>query len=291
MDGLPSVERMDIAVNKGSGLGFDLWLTSISLFIVSSLLGGLNYISTVINLRTRGMTLSRLPLVIWALMFAAVLGVLAFPALLSAAVLLEFDRLLDTSFFLNNIVINGELLAYKGGSPILYQHLFWFLGHPEVYIIIIPAMGIVSDVMSVHARKPIFGYKAMLISMLAIVVIGFFVWAHHMFVTGMSPVLGVVFAIFTLLIAVPSALRPLTGLPPCGAVTCDLQTDAFLYRICFSVYYGGVTGIFLGNPAVDVQLHDTYFVVAHFHIIMGVRHSLGCGLASTIGSLKCSGVT
>ena len=152
------------------------------------------------------MTLSRLPLVIWALMFAAILGVLAFPALLSAAVLLEFDRLLDTSFFLNNIVINGELLAYKGGSPILYQHLFWFLGHPEVYIIIIPAMGIVSDVMSVHARKPIFGYKAMLISMLAIVVIGFFVWAHHMFVTGMSPVLGVVFAIFTLL-RLPSAIK------------------------------------------------------------------------------------
>ena len=252
----------DIAVNKGSGLGFDLWLTSISLFIVSSLLGGLNYISTVINLRTRGMTLSRLPLVIWALMFAAVLGVLAFPALLSAAVLLEFDRLLDTSFFLNNIVINGELLAYKGGSPILYQHLFWFLGHPEVYIIIIPAMGIVSDVMSVHARKPIFGYKAMLISMLAIVVIGFFVWAHHMFVTGMSPVLGVVFAIFTLLIAVPSAIKTFNWITTLWRGNLRL-TVPMLFCIGFVSLFitGGVTGIFLGNPAVDVQLHDTYFVV------------------------------
>ena len=266
----------DIAVNKGSGLGFDLWLTSISLFIVSSLLGGLNYISTVINLRTRGMTLSRLPLVIWALMFAAILGVLAFPALLSAAVLLEFDRLLDTSFFLNNIVINGELLAYKGGSPILYQHLFWFLGHPEVYIIIIPAMGIVSDVMSVHARKPIFGYKAMLISMLAIVVIGFFVWAHHMFVTGMSPVLGVVFAIFTLLIAVPSAIKTFNWITTLWRGNLRL-TVPMLFCIGFVSLFitGGVTGIFLGNPAVDVQLHDTYFVVAHFHIIMGVAAFFG----------------
>ena len=266
----------DIAVNKGSGLGFDMWLTSISLFIVSSLLGGLNYISTVINLRTRGMTLSRLPLVIWALMFAAILGVLAFPALLSAAVLLEFDRLLDTSFFLNNIVINGELLAYKGGSPILYQHLFWFLGHPEVYIIIIPAMGIVSDVMSVHARKPIFGYKAMLISMLAIVVIGFFVWAHHMFVTGMSPVLGVVFAIFTLLIAVPSAIKTFNWITTLWRGNLRL-TVPMLFCIGFVSLFitGGVTGIFLGNPAVDVQLHDTYFVVAHFHIIMGVAAFFG----------------
>ena len=280
----------DIAVNKGSGLGFDLMVDK-HLFIVSSLLGGLNYISTVINLRTRN-DFKSFPLVIWALMFAAILGVLAFPALLSAAVLLEFDRLLDTSFFLNNIVINGELLAYKGGSPILYQHLFWFLGHPEVYIIIIPAMGIVSDVMSVHARKPIFGYKAMLISMLAIVVIGFFVWAHHMFVTGMSPVLGVVFAIFTLLIAVPSAIKTFNWITTLWRGNLRL-TVPMLFCIGFVSLFitGGVTGIFLGNPAVDVQLHDTYFVVAHFHIIMGVAAFLECGLEFITGSPRCLGVT
>ena len=171
----------------GSKIGADLWLISMALFIVSSLLGGLNYISTILNMRTKGMSMTRMPLTIWALFFTAVLGVLSFPVLLSGAILLLFDRNLGTSFFLSDIVVNGEVLPNEGGSAILYQHLFWFLGHPEVYIILLPAMGMVSEVMSVNSRKPIFGYMAMLGSMFAIAILAFLVWAHHMFVTGLNP--------------------------------------------------------------------------------------------------------
>src|SRR6202021_1596025 len=169
-------------INLGSGLGFDMWAVGMSLFIVSALLAALNYVSTVLNQRTKGMNMMRLPMTVWALMFTAIVGILSFPALLAGVVLLEFDRLLDTSFYFNNIIINGQLLGYKGGSPILFEHLFWFLGHPEVYIIILPAFGIVSEIMSVNARKPIFGYRAMIGSMLAIAFLAFIVWGHHMFV-------------------------------------------------------------------------------------------------------------
>lgn len=264
------------AVNLGSGLGFDLWITSMALFIVSSLLGSLNYIATIINMRTKGMTFTRMPLVIWALLFTAILGTLAFPALLSAVGLLEFDRLLDTSFYLNNIIINGDLLAYKGGSPLIYQHLFWFLGHPEVYIIIFPAFGIVSEVLSVHAKKPIFGYKAMILSLGAILVIGFFVWAHHMFVTGMNPNIGVVFVIFTLLIAIPSAIKVFNWLTTIWRGNLSL-TVPMMFAIGFVSLFisGGITGIHLGNASIDIQLHDSYFVVAHFHIVMGVAAFFG----------------
>lgn len=266
----------DISINLGSGLGFDLWIASMSLFIVSSLLGGLNYIATIINLRTKGMTMMRLPLVIWALLFTAVLGILSFPALLSAAVLLEFDRILDTSFFLNNIVIGGDLLAYKGGSPILFQHLFWFLGHPEVYIIIFPAMGMVSEIISVNAKKPIFGYKAMIMSIGSIMVVGFFVWAHHMFVSGMNPKLGIVFIIFTLLIAIPSSIKVFNWLTTLWRGNLKL-TPPMMFAIGFVSFFifGGITGLFLGNAPVDLPLHDTYFVVAHFHVVMGVSAFFG----------------
>ena len=266
----------DTSINLGSGLGFDLWLTSMTLFIISSLLGGLNYIATIINLRTKGMTMMRLPLLIWALLFTAVLGLLSFPALVSAAVLLEFDRLLDTSFFLNNIIINGDLLAYKGGSPVLFQHLFWFLGHPEVYIIIFPAMGIVSEVLSVHAKKPIFGYKAMIMSIGSIMTVGFFVWAHHMFVTGMNPNLGIVFIIFTLLIAIPSSVKTFNWLTTIWRGNIKF-TPPLMFALGFISFFifGGITGLFLGNAPVDLPLHDTYFVVAHFHVVMGVSAFFG----------------
>jgi cytochrome c oxidase subunit 1 len=260
----------------GSVVGVDYWLLSIVLFIVSVLLGGLNYITTVINLRTRGMKMFRLPLPIWAFFLTAVIGLLSFPVLLSAGVLMLFDRNLGTSFYLDQIYIGGEALANAGGSPILYQHLFWFLGHPEVYIIILPAMGIVSEVLSVHSRKPIFGYTAMIYSLLAITVLSFIVWAHHMFVTGMNPFIGSIFVIFTLIIAVPSAVKVFNWLTTLWRGNIRL-TVPMMFAIGFVSLFisGGVTGIFLGNSSIDVELHDTYFVVAHFHLVMGVAAFFG----------------
>ena len=261
---------------SGSGLGMTLWLVSMTLFIVSSLLGGLNYIVTVLNLRTEGMSMTRLPLTVWALLVTAILGVLSFPVLLSCALLLVFDRSFGTSFYLSDILIQGEVLSHAGGNPILFQHLFWFLGHPEVYIVLLPALGLTSEIIATNSRKPIFGYRAMIGSILAIAFLSFIVWGHHMFITGMNPFLGSVFVFTTLLIAIPSAIKVFNYIATLWRGNLQF-TPAMLFSIGLVSTFitGGLTGLILGDSALDINVHDTYFVVAHFHIVMGLSAIFG----------------
>lgn len=255
----------------GSDMGIVLMLISLAIFIIAFTMGGLNYVTTVMQARVRGMTLMRLPLTIWGIFTATILGLLAFPALLVSAIMMLFDKLLGSSFFMPAIVSAGEVTAYDGGSPILFQHLFWFFGHPEVYIVALPAFGLVSDILATHARKSIFGYRMMVWAIIVIGLLSFVVWAHHMYVSGMNPYFGFFFATTTLMIAIPTAIKVYNWVLTLWKGDIHLTVPMlFCIAFIFTFINGGLTGLFLGNVTVDVPLSDSYFVVAHFHMVMGV---------------------
>ena len=255
----------------GTGAGIILMLISLAVFIVGFTMGGLNYVVTVLQARTRGMTLMRLPLTVWGIFMATVLALLAFPALFVSCIMMILDSLIGTSFFMPAMISMGEQTSYDGGSPILFQHLFWFFGHPEVYIVALPAFGIVSDVLSTHARKNIFGYRMMVWAIVAIGALSFIVWAHHMYVSGMNPYFGFFFATTTLIIAVPTAIKVYNWVLTLWRGNIQLTVPMlFAIGFIFTFINGGLTGLFLGNVTVDLPLSDTYFVVAHFHMVMAV---------------------
>jgi len=264
------------SAGPGEGLGADLWIISIAIFCIGALMGALNFITTTLDMRAKGMTMMRMPLTCWAWFITAILGLLAFGVLLSAGILLLMDRNLGTSFFVPLVTVNGQLTGHKGGSPLLWQHLFWFFGHPEVYIAILPAMGLCSQLLSVFSRKPIFGYKAMVYAMLSIGFLGFMVWGHHMFMSGMSPYTAFAFSIMTMAIGVPSAIKTFNWLGTLWRGKLRF-TSPMLFAIGFVSLFvtGGISGPFLAQPVLDIYLHETYFVIAHFHLIMGVASIFG----------------
>jgi cytochrome c oxidase subunit 1 len=264
------------SAGPGEQLGADLWVTSIAIFCLASLMGALNFITTVLDLRAKGMTLMRMPLTVWSWFVTAILGLLAFGVLLSAGILLLLDRNVGTSFYVPLVVVNGQVMGHKGGSPLLWQHLFWFFGHPEVYIAILPGMGVASQLLSTFSRKPIFGYRAMVYAILGIGLLGFMVWGHHMFMSGMSPYSAFAFSLMTMSIGVPSAIKTFNWLGTLWGGRIRLYTP-MLFAIGFVSLFvsGGLSGPFLAQPVLDIPLHDTYFVVGHFHLIMGVAAIFG----------------
>ena len=257
--------------SAGADWGIICMTVSLGLFVIAFTMGGLNYVTTAFQARTRGMTLMRMPLTVWGIIMATILGLLAFPALFVSVIMMTLDKTLGTSFFIPAISSLGENLSYEGGSPILFQHLFWFFGHPEVYIVALPAFGIVSDLISTHARKNIFGFRMMVWALVAIGGLSFIVWAHHMYVSGMNPYFGFFFATTTLIIAVPTAIKVYNWVLTLWQGNIHLNVPMlFAIGFVFTFIHGGITGLFLGNVVVDVPLSDTYFVVGHFHMVMGV---------------------
>src|SRR5215470_7122676 len=282
--GYAPLSAIGAIAGPGQGMGMNLWIISIAIFCVGSLLGALNFITTLLNMRTKGMTLMRMPLTCWAWFTTAVLALLSFPVLLGGGILLLLDRLAGTSFFIpGGLYVSGILSGtnpnfplHTGGSQILWQHLFWFFGHPEVYIAILPGMGATSHILATFARKPVFGYRAMVFAIFAIGLLGFFVWGHHMFISGMSPYSAIAFSVLTLSIGVPSAVKTFNWLGTLWGSRIRFTTP-MLFAIGFVSLFvsGGITGLFLGQTSIDIPLHDTYFVVGHFHLIMGVAAIFG----------------
>ena len=276
--GYAPLSAVGVVAGPGQGAGMNLWIVSIAIFCIGSLLGALNFITTLLNMRTRGMTLMRMPLTCWAWFTTAVLALLSFPVLLGGGILLLLDRTVGTSFFVPGGLVFGSsvLNTHTGGSPILWQHLFWFFGHPEVYIAILPGMGATSHILSTFARKPIFGYRAMVFAIFAIGLLGFFVWGHHMFISGMSPYSAMTFSILTLSIGVPSAVKTFNWLGTLWGARIRFTTP-MLFAIGFVSLFvaGGITGLVLGQTSLDLPMHDTYFVPAHFHLVMGVASIFG----------------
>jgi cytochrome c oxidase subunit 1 len=276
--GYAPLSALGKVAGPGQGAGVSLWIISIAIFCVGSLLGALNFITTLLNMRTRGMSLMRMPLTCWAWFTTAVLALLSFPVLLAGGILLLLDRIGGTSFFIpGGEFVSGQLLPnHTGGSPLLWQHLFWFFGHPEVYIAILPGMGATSHILSTFSRKPIFGYRAMVFAIFAIGMLGFFVWGHHMFISGMSPYSAIAFSILTLSIGVPSAIKTFNWLGTLWGAKIRFTTP-MLFAIGFVSLFvaGGITGLVLGQTSLDFFFHDTYFVTAHFHLVMGVASIFG----------------
>jgi cytochrome c oxidase subunit 1 len=273
----PPLSALGDITGPGEGAGQTLWIVSILIFCIGSILGSINFIATILDLRAPGMTFMRLPLTVWAWFITAILILLSFSVLLAAGILLLLDRSFGTSFFLPaGLVVTGQLQAHSGGSPLLWQHLFWFFGHPEVYIAILPGMGVTSQILATFARKPVFAYKAMVAALATIGLLGFGVWGHHMFVSGMSPYAGFAFSVLTMSIGVPSAVKTFNWIATLWGGKIQFRV-AMLFALGFvSIFItGGLSGIFLEQPSVDNMLHATYFVVAHIHLVMGVAAIFG----------------
>jgi cytochrome c oxidase subunit 1 len=274
----PPLSALGQIAGPGQGAGQTLWVIGVAIFCIGSLLGALNFITTTVDLRAKGMTLGRMPLTVWAWLVTAILGLLAFGVLLAACLLLLLDRVAGTSFFIPGglVVTDTPIVSHTGGSPLLWQHLFWFFGHPEVYIAILPGMGVASHVLSTFSRKPVFGYKAMVGALGAIGFLGFCVWGHHMFISGMSPYSAFAFSLLTMTIGVPSAIKTFNWLGTLWGGSIHFTTSMMFGLGFVSLFVtGGLSGLFLAQPSIDLYLHDTYFVVAHFHLIMGVAAIFG----------------